>query len=1832
MPECPARRSFANFTGYRVGLVCLALAFATAAAGQMTIEDASFAPFDPESLIRDVFLGDGVEVISVDYAGEPVSLGYFEGGNAAIGLDRGVVLTTGRSASRPGAGNAGAEADNTASAQFDNGSTVRDPNLEQIAPYLNPTGNVNIHNVSRYRVTFRPKGDRVSFRYVFASEEYPDFVCSEFNDVFGFFISGPGFAGPYAGGAENIALIPGTTLPVTINSVNGGVVGNSGVATNCAPPQGSLANAAYYRDNTGSPAQAPVYDGLTTVLTAAATVIPCEVYTIEITIGDIRDVSYDSGVFLEAESFETPTLDVEIATSGLGNELAEGCDQGSVTFVFNEVDPNPRTVTFTTSGTAVSGDDYEPIPSSVTVPPFQRSVTVPIRAYEDNLAEGIETLTISVQLDACTNADYTINLTDRQIVPIPAMSDTTVCPGAAAPLDATLPLPLDSPRDFDNTQSILLFSTGTPFTREIDVVGVDPNVLVPGALTEVCVDVQHARAEDLDIYLFSPAGRALELTTDNGAGATDGEICFTAAASRRIDDPANTLPFTGAYLPEGDWDDILRADEPVNGTWRLQVTDDENGGVGVVREWRMRFAARYELDYAWSPAAGLFCSDCPDPMASPSATTDYTVVVTDSYGCTETSTVRVGVHAPPQTPVISCAPSIDEVTFNWPDDANAVRFEVSTDGGSTFADLGTATSFTVDGLGVGTTVTAIVKADGECAEATATGDCTTQPCPALTLSATATDASCGGYADGEAVFTAGGGLSPYTYTLDGVSNQDGRFGGLAAGVKSVAVVDANGCSTMGSVTVGEPAGMTTSTSVTPSMVCGDPYEATAFASGGGGAPYAYTWSDGQAGATVGFSVSGTYTVRITDATGCEALDSVTIAMPVALTGAFPVVPISCASADDARIRLVATGGTPPYSYELDGVAQSVSTFDNLEEGTTYVAVIRDARGCTADTIFVLSEPQALTVAFTHANVSCAGGADGYLKASVTNARGPLTYIWTGRAEATDSLSGIPAGSYTLTARDSAGCEANGTFVITEPQVLTATATTDSVDCHGAASGGVQVAATGGTPPYLYAFDGGGAQTSPSFGGLVAGAYTVNVTDGNACATPVTIAIGEPAPLSASHQASVVSCAGASDGGLDLRVSGGRQPYTLLWSDGTTTEDRTGLPAGAYAVAITDASGCEFAYSVVLDDPAPVRINAAQTDVTCYGYDDGAIATAVTGGRTPYRFEWSGPGGYAFFGPNPQGLTAGSYEMMLRDVNGCGFDTTFAIAEPTAIVVQASTVDSICNGARDGRAYVEVSGGTAPFTYDWSSGETTDTASALAAGTATVTVTDVQGCEFGATTEVPEVPAMTLALAQTPVACYRDSNGVVAVAEIRVGSRVAALTGFSYVWRGYQDSARAEIVGRGGGEELVLTARDARGCLVTDSIVVGEPAPVQTDLQLVSDVSCLGLADGVAAASVSGGVGEYGYTWSDGGTDSVHTDLAAGDYQLYVEDANGCRDTAAVVVREPEALSSTLASTAVTCFAPNTGRVDVEVSGGNVPYRYLWSNGAVRGDLDGLTAGTYRLLITDARGCERRDTVEVLGDVPVVVDVDVAGATCYGETDGSIALAASGGNGPYVYFLDEESGTRVSSFSFLAPGTYEVFAEDRDGCPSETHEVEVEEPQALIVDAGTGVEVELGDVAPLEAAVFNAVGEVSYRWSPRDSGLFECPTCAQTGMLGSYQGVVRVDVTDARGCAASDLLTVRITKTAVVRVPLGFSPNDDGEDDLLLVHGTSGTRIDRFEVFNRWGQLVYAADDFRVNDTTVGWDGTYLNTFAPTGTYIYHVRAVYPDGSLENFSGQTTLIR
>jgi len=374
--------------------------------------------------VQNILLGGGVTVSNITFTGANEQVGSFNCTNCNLGIESGLVLGSGNVTGSAGPNNIGSSSTTPAS-----GFGASDPDLAELSGFA-------LNDAAVLIFDFIPTGDSLAFNFVFGSDEYPEFANSTFNDAFGFFLSGPGISGPYINNAVNIAFIPGTTVPLTINNLNNGTSGTGGPCEYCQ---------SYIHNGTGTnaPNNLSNYyiqaDGFTTVLTASAQVQCGETYRIKLAIADAGDTSYDSWVFLQAGSFQSNQLQVAYAGPNISpglNSIYEGCQPGMLTFTRPEGSSTADSYTIIVGGTAEIGLDFDPIPASIEFPPFVSSVSIPVIALADGITEGVETVIVTLNSTAsCSNSplEYTVEIMDLPPLSV-ALSDVVIDCGETATL------------------------------------------------------------------------------------------------------------------------------------------------------------------------------------------------------------------------------------------------------------------------------------------------------------------------------------------------------------------------------------------------------------------------------------------------------------------------------------------------------------------------------------------------------------------------------------------------------------------------------------------------------------------------------------------------------------------------------------------------------------------------------------------------------------------------------------------------------------------------------------------------------------------------------------------------------------------------------------------------------------------------------------------------------------------------------------------------------------------------------------------------------------------------------------------------------------------------------------------------------------------------------------------------------------------------------------------------------------------------------------------------------------------------------------------------------
>lgn len=1879
------------------------------------VTPATTPPFTPTNLLQQVFLGDGVEVLNISYSGSNSAIGYFKLGVQDVGMYDGIVMSSGNVTSVPTASNVSGGTSGTM-------TNNTDPDLDAV---ISPSTS---RDAAVYTIDFIPSSDTLRFNFVFASEEYPEFVCS-FNDAFGFFLSGPGITGPYTNMAKNIALVPNTTTPILVGTVNNGT------------PAGSLqpcitTNSQYYINNINVPAgnQSTYeleFDGFTTVMTATAVVIPCNTYRIKLAVADANDQVYDTAVFLEANSFGTNGLRVFTETPSLTNSIAEGCTPGIINFELDEPADGPYNLSYTVGGSAIMGIDYDTIPLNAVIPHGQTSTQIPIQAIVDNVVEGTDTIEIIVNITPCVQDTFLVYIDDA-ILETPSVIDTTICLGDSVMLDGTISTVIPSGFTYENDTNKVVDPLTQPNASDatyIDVSGVPMYGVQSGTIDSVCVDVTALWPGDVDLYLISPSGQFLELSTDNGGGIHPQGInaytqtCFTPTATQDITGLLSTnVPFTGEYQPEGDWSDLYGS--PVNGTWKLQIIDDGAGFESTLERWSISFAPAYGYNYQWVATDSISATDVPIVMTYPDSTTDYIINVIDDYGCVTSDTATITVGYTLDAPIASCdTVSTNTIGINWSPVDGATGYQVSIDGGGFNPVTGLDTSLITTGFAPNQTVTFEVQAIGSFCPPNGidTISCITEPCSLAASLVSTVNVTCSGQTDGNATLSAINGTGNYYYTLNGGAPQtnNGFFDNLTNGGYQAIITDDDGCADTVNFTITAPLGVVTT--VTSTMTsCFGGNDGTATVSGTGGTPgYIYAWSTTPVQNTLTATglTSGDYYVTVTDANNCFVIDTVTVGQPTMITSTMASTIVSCFGGNDGTATVNPSGGTPGYTYAWNTTPpQTAQIATGLSIGT-YIVTITDANNCTAQDTVTITQQSAMSASTTSTLVSCSGGTDGTATVTALGGVGGYSYNWnTVPFQTTPTAVNLSATTYFVTVTDANNCTVIDTVTIGTNNPIILSGSSTNAACMGVSDGSATVTASGGAGGFTYQWDANaGNQTTATASNLGFGSYQVTVTDVNSCFETITISVGITTTLTSTMSSIDVSCFGGNDGSATILPGNGVAPYTFNWTPaGTPTATINSLTADTYYVTATDVNGCFVADSVVVGEPMNVVTTMGYTGVSCNGGNDGSATVSAVGGTPLYTYQWDANAANQTTA-TASNLTAGQYIVTVTDANNCTYDDTVTVTEPAALSVVMNMRAVNCHGTNDGMAWVTVSGGTAPFNYAWNSSpaSVTDTLSNAFAGTYTVTVTDANNCIImdsvtitepaapltsgvlhsdvscnngndGTATAIPvggtppysfnwsnsmtganingltagtylvsitdnkgcttidsttlsEPTAIVLTTDQTSASCHNGNDGMATVAA--TGGTPDSLGNYSFTWNSAPPQSGDTATNLVGGVTYLVVATDANGCTQSDTITIDNPDPVVLTTT-ITNTDCFGNNSGAAVVNATGGTMPYTYQWSanaNSQTTATASGLGVGTYTVTVTDANNCSSTASATIVQPNQMAVTSNVFDVLCKGDATGIANITVTGGTPGYIYQWDNGAGNSDttiVDSLIAGTYYVSVTDASGCTLVDSVTINEPATALnATIRTGDVTCFGDRDGQIIILPTGGTPGYQYSFDDSIYNATSHLSGLYAGNYVVYVKDANGCKFQSSTITITEPLEMTVDLGPDINLVLSQDTTLIPMITNGIPPYSFAWTPQDSAI-SCVDCEDPDIIGLQTPQhYYLQVTDVSGCVAMDDIFVYVATPRVVYVGTGFTPNNDGVNDWLFVQGDhNAVRVTHFEVYDRWGEIVFKNEDFILNDPNTGWDGRFKGDNASSGVYGWVLEVEFSDGVKKTYKGNTTLIR
>ncbi|MFK7908557.1 MAG: SprB repeat-containing protein, partial [Chitinophagales bacterium] len=695
---------------------------------------------------------------------------------------------------------------------------------------------------------------------------------------------------------------------------------------------------------------------------------------------------------------------------------------------------------------------------------------------------------------------------------------------------------------------------------------------------------------------------------------------------------------------------------------------------------------------------------------------------------------------------------------------------------------------------------------------------------------------------------------------------------------------------------------------------------------------------------------------------------------------------------------------------------------------TYEVLVTDANDCTTIEIVTIENTEPPILAATVEESIC-GEANGSIALSTTNTiHPPLSYQWSVETVGnTPNAENLLAGTYVVVVTDALGCTTFQSITVpdTGGPEISLTGTEPSCSENGLISASI----SGGATPYELQWSTG--ETSQEINISEPGNYTLLVTDENGCTSTQNIDIDSNTDFPSVEVSSQSICLGELTSAT-ATITGGASPYQIEWSNGQTGETAEGLTNNVeYTIEVTDALGCKTSDSFSIEAFAPIEGITFEAMPASCGENNGSLAAMAIGGTAPFSYDWNTDE----TGSQIEGLESAPYEVLVTDANGCTSISLFDLAALDAPSIQLSASAPSCNS--EGDVSVTVSGGTAPYSFSWNTGETTENIQITEGGNYEVEVTDASGCVTFQDIEVianTESPSIELNINQP---C--DENLGSATVNIEGGTAP-----YEIEWANGETGTDADGLATGVFYNVLVT--DANGCEVSQTFVVEALAGIEAVEAMTMAASCE-QANGRVSLQIMGGTAPYSYDWSTGETSENLEGLSTGIYTVVVTDANGC-----TFVQEAniEAIANPMISIATenaNCNEAN-GRAMASVTGGTAPYTFLWDTGETTENIEGLPSGTYDLTITDANGCEVIQSASISDEGAPDASFSVPAEFCIAE--GELVMTNIQTNGG-VFAVNGETIEGNSWMPNMAGEVSISYSLTENGCTS------IEEQMVTVVD-------------------------------------------------------------------------------------------------------------------------------------------------------------------------------
>ena len=1063
-----------------------------------------------------------------------------------------------------------------------------------------------------------------------------------------------------------------------------------------------------------------------------------------------------------------------------------------------------------------------------------------------------------------------------------------------------------------------------------------------------------------------------------------------------------------------------------------------------------------------------------------------------------------------------------------------------------------------------------------------------------------------------------GGSVPYNFAWTGpngfTSNLE-DIDNLGVGTYFLNITDANGCMLSAQASLGNPVAYNISASLTPVFCAGDADGAINLTVMGGLSPYNFDWSGPNGFASSVEDITsldvGDYTVIITDQLGCIETATYAIAEPLLISVSFSSSAPGCFGSSDGSIDVVVSGGTPNYTLSWagpNGFTSTIASLSGLQAGL-YNLTVTDQNSCVLISNFDLTQPNEILVDAVLIIPSCVNGNDGEVAVTFVGGQAPYSVLWSGPngfSSTSTDISGLAAGTYSLSATDFTNCPLDTTFVLIAPSGLVVNALVNDAVCTSDSNGSITIDISGGTSPYQISWVGpnGFISDQALIGLLQVGNYELTVIDDQGCSFTGIYAIDGVFDLMAQATISNVSCSDFTTGAISVIMSGGLAPYDLFWTGpngfSATAASIAGLGAGTYSLLAIDLNGCELNADYEIIEPLPISLDVTNTPVTCNGIDDGNLGVMASGGTPNYFFSWTGPNGFSSASANISNLQGGDYVLLVTDQNGCTADSTVAVGIPDVLVIDFLIQIPSCV-LDDGSIQATVSGGVVAvdYTYTWTDAlgatlGTSATLSNLGLGSYTLIVSDDNGCSIEETILL-EQNSFLVQAEISDVSCDNNMDGNISLT-ITGGEQP-----FGFDWSGPNGfSSNQQNISNLNQGNYTLTVTDNAGCTENYTYDIGIQPPIVFN-PIVLGESCGSAADGTITLQPAGGAPGYNVVWTGpsgySGSGLSNTGLSPGQYFVSITDTQGCsNDTIIIIQKAPEYVVSFVTS-GETCAEQPTGIIETQINittGNPQPFSFAWTgpNGfaASSAIINNLPAGLYSLMLSDAFGCAQNFDVTILQSDSIAIAIAVQQSNCL-QTDGALTASVTGGSGGFSFQWTDQNNVAVgntAAIGNIGAGIYTISVTDANGCNLVQPVVLSDSQEDLVVSSIEPLCANSSD-GSISTEIVNGTPPFVFQWFNQGVVISNAQN-----LINVPTGTYSIIVTDSNGCIYGTTLVLGAPDALVTdfTVDLVSCTANDGAISVLISGGTDPYGI------NWAGPGGFTSNAPEIEDLAVG---TYVFT-------------------------------